>query len=154
MRKLPPNTYVSLFVLGALVGICGCGSQDFSTAEVTGVVTCEGQTISNASILFTPIPKSSRTLAGRPATGRVGDDGSFVLTTYEKNDGAVLGKHRVTVTFPNQELPDLIPEDDEYEERGYRPRYRGKLPPCANSDKLIEVEVEPGTNHFDISLST
>jgi hypothetical protein len=33
----------------------------------------------------------------RPATGEIGANGRFTLTTFEKGDGCVPGKHRVTV---------------------------------------------------------
>ncbi len=49
------------------------------------------------------------------ATGVIGPDGSFVLGTYEVDDGALVGKHRVVVIADyvignGAERPGLIPE--------------------------------------------
>ncbi|QDU75871.1 hypothetical protein Pan97_29130 [Bremerella volcania] len=149
---LPQHTIA--FVAFCFIAIAGgCGNGDFQTAKVTGVVTCKGEPISNATIVFTPVPIAGKSLIGKPATGAVEADGSFQLTTYKHQDGAVIGKHRVAVTFAGQELADLVREDDEFQDVVPRARRRAKLPPCANSNKQIEVEVKSGENHFDISLS-
>lgn len=37
---------------------------------------------------------------GRPATGILDDEGHFELSTFKRKDGALLGKHRVTIDPP------------------------------------------------------
>ena len=34
---------------------------------------------------------------GRPAIGVIGSDGRYTLTTFDSGDGAMLGRHRVTI---------------------------------------------------------
>lgn len=75
----------------------GCGGEDVpETAEVSGVVLYNGQPVAGAEVNFYPAE-------GHPGTGRTEPDGRFVLTTYDPEDGAVLGKHTVTVQlFPEE----------------------------------------------------
>ncbi|MBA4030414.1 MAG: hypothetical protein C0478_05920 [Planctomyces sp.] len=119
-------------VLGCLL-FAGCGSADnFATAPVKGVVTCKGQPVSGGTINFSPITMGKDGLAGKPASGTVGTDGTFILTTYHDNDGAVVGKHRVIYSLPSTDGPV--------------PKF-----PCANSAP-IEVEVKAGSNDLKIEF--
>lgn len=68
----------------------GCGSGLPETAPVTGKVTINGQAVQSGKITFYPAE-------GRPAMGEIGSDGTFRLTTFADGDGAVLGKHKVTI---------------------------------------------------------
>jgi len=69
---------------------------------VKGKVTLKGQPLTKGIVRFEPDGY------GRMATGEIQGDGTFVLTTYEKGDGAVVGQHRVFVTgtgsSPRKEL--------------------------------------------------
>lgn len=83
---------VSLVLLG-----CGDGSQ-VDTAPVAGTVTANGEPVAGGSLTFTPAADGDKILSGKPATAIVQEDGSYVLTTYEAGDGAVVGKHKVSYT--------------------------------------------------------
>lgn len=79
--------------------LTGCGGgEQLEVAPVTGTVTCNGKPITSGSVSFTPISEEAKGMPGKPAFGDIGSDGTFVLTTYEEGDGAVIGKHRVTYT--------------------------------------------------------
>jgi hypothetical protein len=48
---------------------------------------------------------------GRMATGELQADGTFVLTTFEKGDGAVVGQHKVFVTGTSSNpRKELVPK--------------------------------------------
>ena len=83
-------------VLVALSAFSGCGgnstSLGVSTAPVKGKVTYKGQPLTQGSISLEPEN------SGREAAGSIQPDGSFVLTTYKKDDGAIIGSHRVAVS--------------------------------------------------------
>ncbi|EAQ79269.1 hypothetical protein [Blastopirellula marina] len=145
----------SAILIGCLFLASGCGTDDLPLGHVTGRVTCQTKPISAATILFTPIANSGSTLVGKPATSKIGPDGSFELTTYQMHDGAVLGPHRVTVVFDGQELDSMTLTEEsnpEYAVRRSSPSSR-KLPPCARYPQEIELEVTGAENHFDIELS-
>jgi len=88
---------LALMAVLLVLSLPGCGGEDVpETAEVTGVVLYKGQPVGGAEVNFYPAE-------GHPGTGRTEPDGRFVLTTYAAEDGAVLGKHTVTVQlFPEE----------------------------------------------------
>lgn len=155
LSRLSPTCLLQAAVLISLAG-CG-GGEDFSLGKVTGTVTCEGKPVSEGTVTFTPIASGSDPLVGKPAMGAIGSDGSFELMTYVQGDGAVIGKHRVSVTFPGEELGELSSGDDAATsgDATAKPRKQSKsrLPPCAGSSAVIEKEVVAGENNFDVELS-
>lgn len=83
-----------------LVVVCcdgGCSKSDFELAPAHGRVTLDGIPVSNAKVMFAPVPRGESSKAGRPAFGLLGPDGTFVLSTYSPDDGAIVGDHWVTV---------------------------------------------------------
>ena len=91
-------------VLAALVvlGGFGCSSRD-RPLKVEGVVTLDGAPVEGAIVSFLP-----QEGPGRFAQATTAKNGSFRLTTYKQDDGALPGDYKVTVT--------LIPADDEDDE--------------------------------------
>jgi hypothetical protein len=77
----------------ALVGLVliGCGGN--GPSPVRGVVTLEGTPVAGATVLFMPDAEAEC----RPASAFTSTDGTFRLTTYTENDGALPGKYRVLV---------------------------------------------------------
>ncbi len=83
--------YYSLFVFAFLSPI-GCGDSDRPPwASANGVITLEGEPLQNAMVVFAPEDGK------RLATGKTNDDGEFELFTFAPGDGAVIGKHQVSV---------------------------------------------------------
>jgi hypothetical protein len=84
---------VSLMLFGS-VGGCGAqGSGSFTQLiPVKGKVTLKGQSVTIGTIRFEPDDY------GRPASGKLQSDGTFVLTTLKEGDGVVAGHHRVSIT--------------------------------------------------------
>jgi hypothetical protein len=75
------HAVVAMFIGGMLAG-CG-GSNEYETTPVSGVVTCEGKPVANATVNFTPLPEEGRPSGqrGRVALGLTDKDGHFTLTT-------------------------------------------------------------------------
>ena len=131
---------VAPIMLGAAVlALAGCGSNQLKTAVVRGTVTYKGKPVPNGTISFVPT-------SGPSATGEIQPDGSYVLTTYRKGDGAVLGPHTVVIVAM-QDMSDRLPEA------------RQPLPPAiiplkytslATSD--LRAEVHDRENTLDFSL--
>jgi hypothetical protein len=71
--------------------IAGCGDGRPTRVPVAGIVLINGEPLQSGNIKF--VPKN-----GRPSAGKINEDGSFNLTCYDGNDGALLGKHRVQVS--------------------------------------------------------
>jgi hypothetical protein len=80
--------------LAAAVATClGCGRSGDrpETAPVDGTVTYRGQPVAGATVSFLAEG------APRAAIGRTDERGRYRLTTFDHEDGAVLGPHVVTV---------------------------------------------------------
>jgi hypothetical protein len=70
--------------------LAGCGDGRPKRVPVSGRVTIDGKPLEVGYVQLVP-PED------RPATGNIGPDGRFTLTTFEPNDGCVLGTHGVVV---------------------------------------------------------
>jgi hypothetical protein len=121
---------------GIVLLLAGCSSSGFPTAPTKGRVICEGKPVPHVMVTFEPLEKEDTAIVGRAGFAIAKEDGTFVLTSYVKDDGAVIGKHRVRVGLPHRE--DF-------------PNY--KCDCYLNSEvDLMQVEVKPGQNEFELVL--
>jgi hypothetical protein len=122
----------------AFLFLAGCSDGRLKTAPVKGTVTYNGKPVPQGSIMFQPEQ-------GPAATANI-KNGSYSLKTYRNDDGAVLGKHKVTV---------ISLED----QSGRLPEERNPLPPPIvplkfsfpdKSGLTAEVKDEPNTIDFPL----
>jgi hypothetical protein len=102
-------------------------------------VTYKGKPVPTGTVMFVPEK-------GPAATGEIGKDGTYSLSTYGKNDGAVLGKHKIAVTA----LADMS---------GRMPEDRNPLPPPIVPEKYLDqdrsgltAEIKEGPNTVNLEL--
>lgn len=80
--------------LGAVLScftLAGCKhSGELETAPTSGLVRLDGKPLATGTVTFIP-------QRGLAATGTIGADGTFVLSTYSSGDGAIVGKNKVAV---------------------------------------------------------
>lgn len=82
---------ISILVLTAIVaGIAGCGDGRPPRVPVSGQVLIDDKPLSYGTIQFIPT-------GARLSQGLLDRDGRFTLTCFGDNDGAVTGRHAVTV---------------------------------------------------------
>lgn len=129
-----------LLALGLLAG-CGSKGAEYTVAPVKGKLTCQGQPVKGGQITFRPVQAvgGKTGITGKPATAEVKEDGTFVLSTYGKEDGAVVGKHEVSY------LP-AVTGAQSYQEKPQPSPYAGRVP------KPRQVEVKNGRNEFTFEL--
>jgi hypothetical protein len=106
MRITTPASIIlsALFVLTCWG--CGSGSGTLpSLVPVKGIVKYKGQPLTKGTVRFEPDGY------GRMATAQIQPDGTFVLSTLSKDDGAVAGLHKVSIrdTGPSSKK-ELIPK--------------------------------------------
>jgi hypothetical protein len=77
----------------ALLSVLLIGCSGGGTRPVQGVVTLEGTPVAGATVLFMPDGRDGK----RPASGFTSSDGTFRLTTYKLDDGALPGNYRVLI---------------------------------------------------------
>jgi len=141
-------------VLLATVLLTGCGGGEFDTTAVSGTVTFDGQPVTSGRIRF--VPQGDSTITGKPAQGEVQPDGTFVLTTYDEGDGAVVGRHRVYYAPPESLETSETEELDANGEPKPKKSTSSKIP-FANAGFAEEMFVEvtaDGENMFNFELTT
>lgn len=143
---------IPAFVLLLTCGAAGCASKSEGPelAAVSGTVKYRGKPLENASVVFLPDAQGQLL-----ASGTTDSKGHYQLTTRNTNDGALVGKHRVTVTLrgPNKKLPEdqlttglpgsnFEPGDALIPQRYFLPDTSGLM-----------REVKPGSNTVDLELN-
>ena len=146
----------------------GCGGPEGEpTYPVTGTVTRNGQPLPGAIVSFFPE-------TGTPAVGETDASGKYALTTNTKDDGAVVGKYKVTIQKYSQSADygkvetapsevDITAEDyDEYpagydemaESQKAAAVPRNLLPPKYENPETsgLTAEVVEGNNVHDFKV--
>lgn len=119
---------------------CGGGSGNPPTAPVSGEVSYKGKPVTGGHVQFHP-----QGVEGNPGFSPLGPNGEFTLTTYENEDGAVIGPHVVTVqVFPQGGNPGEGFSEDETP-------IPKKYESVESSDLKVEV-TEDGDNRFLLEL--
>jgi hypothetical protein len=80
-------------LLALAVGLAGCGGRG-KPVKVEGVLTLDGKPFPGATVTFVQAEGN-----GRSANGLSEEDGSFLLTTFKPDDGALPGEYKITVSF-------------------------------------------------------
>jgi hypothetical protein len=133
---------VGLFLaVGAVRPGCGPAENLPECAPVSGKVTINGQPLSNAMITFHPEKGENRGQAASDAEGK------YTLTTYASEDGAVVGKHTVTVERYILPMPSTP--------GGKLPTAKSEVPKKYFTPETspLKVEVKSGQNNvIDLNL--
>ncbi len=79
-----------VLALALTYALGGFGDGRPKLVPVSGVVLIDGKPLTSGNVIVFPNHN-------RQASGPIGSDGRFTLTTYEPNDGCILGKHPATV---------------------------------------------------------
>lgn len=136
------RNYLWIVLVGALAG-CG-GEERLPTAPVEGKVLYNGEPLTFGSVVFLPE-------AGPPAKGTIQPDGTFRLSTYEKGDGAILGKNQVEITCSTNQDPNAPPPDPNIE----MPVGESLIPLRYSQAQTsgLTREVKEGGNSFEFKLT-
>jgi hypothetical protein len=112
-----PSSLMACIGLALLVAGCSGGDGRVPVYPVTGKVTVLKEVPVGALVVFYPVQGGVESEL-RPS-GKVGQDGSFRLTTYDADDGAPAGDYTATIQW-NKLIkkgkdyaagPDVIPKD-------------------------------------------
>jgi hypothetical protein len=92
----------------AFAALSGCGGAPSTYPVTVKVQYPDGQILDGAIVAFQSIPDASAGKDVPPisAIGKVGADGVGRMMTYKPGDGAVAGRHRVTVAPPPSSSAD------------------------------------------------
>jgi hypothetical protein len=84
----------------ALAVLAGC-DRGPTLVPVTGKVLYKGKPLEFGSVMFQPS-------SGQPAVGEIHADGTFTLSTFGPNDGAVVGSHKVRIACYESQNPSAV----------------------------------------------
>ena len=84
-------------LLALVIALAGCTKGPI-VVPVSGQVLIDGKPLTTGHIQVIPTDE-------RPATGTIGSDGKFRLSTYEEGDGVAPGTHQVVVMGSKQLSP-------------------------------------------------
>jgi hypothetical protein len=153
---MKPKLVVGPFLILVLAALVGCGGgggggnhtplEQKKTVPARGIVTYKGKPLDNASVTFMPL-EEGKTISARGSTDGVG---SFVLSTYGKDDGAPVGKYKVlvSVSFTVEVEPGVLAPEPE---GGFKSPIPLKYANPKTTDILMEVK-EGDPNDFKIEL--
>ena len=119
--RIPPLAKVSVMsVISLAFGIAGCSPKRPQVYPVHGEVFWEGKPAVGALVYLHPCndaPSNETPAKQSRPMGRVKADGSFDVSTYGTNDGAPIGRYRISLVWTESIAPgsseevDLIPPE-------------------------------------------
>jgi hypothetical protein len=115
-------------------------------------VTLNGKPLANAHVLFQPEPQSGKFEAGPESVGLTDSEGRYSLSTISpERNGAMIGKHHVSVTNPEEE--NKYGGGVESGWTGGKPVYT--IPERYRLGTELKVEVPAdGNEHLDLKLTS
>jgi hypothetical protein len=141
---------ISMMAVGCLVLLAGCSSRP-ATAPVHGKITVGGKPVTAGKITFHPT-------AGRSSLGTIAADGTYSLTTFSPGDGALVGKHRVTIEATRITGPAAPKSLAEEQHQGITapalPQVEWIVPQIYSrlETTTLEADVQSGSNTKDFDL--
>jgi hypothetical protein len=94
----------------AVLALPGCGKSGPAMAEVEGLVTVDGKPAPQLKVEFQPEPRQDGVPPYR-SSAFTDEAGRYRLTCETRLSGALVGKHRVTVTdLRSQPDPGALPD--------------------------------------------
>jgi hypothetical protein len=148
-KLVRPSANASALAL-AILATAGCGRGSVKTYPVTVKLSYpDGKTAEGAIVAFYSVPDTAENNGGKPvsAVGKIGADGTCQLSTFIADDGAVAGRHRITVAPPvpppidiGKPQPKTVPIPSRYR----KPSTSG-LEAKISSDgpNVISIEIKP-----------
>ena len=152
-----------------LVSMCisagGCGRGGVERASISGTVTLNGNPVSSGSIRLVSLEKS-----GGPSAGGDIENGQYDIA---REKGPSLGRHRVEIYVPyttgrktpspfggavavstpkSQDTPSKAGAHQN--EAGMVDEWSDKAPLKYNRESILEVNIESGSNEFDIHMES
>jgi hypothetical protein len=141
-------------VCAALLAGAGCG--DRKTVKVRGVVTLDGEPLPRAAVLF-----QHQDQGGRDANGFTDNSGTFRLSTFDPDDGALPGNYKVVIQFTGESLevpPDLKTPEEVQKELGKRVKVKKSsltIPDIySNPDKTVLRQKVPTDGEVRLALKS
>jgi hypothetical protein len=137
----------------------GCGDGKFPVVPTKGKVVCNGKPVTSGSVTFSPMGSSDSLETGKPASGALSAEGTFVLTTNDRFDGAIVGKHSVRYfASEGEDQEETSSSEGSADERAknaetIKQRKLAAQNSCVQKDEIVVEVKADGENDFTIELT-
>jgi hypothetical protein len=142
--------------------VSGCNSAPDNIAPASGIVTLDGKPVAEARVMFYPVG------GARSSHATTNDKGEFKVSTFGVHDGALVGRHLVTVTKIDTAAQVKVDPAEGYMGAGYgammspealkknaKPKQTLPAKYATKESSGIEVEIVKGqTNNFPLNLES
>jgi hypothetical protein len=124
----------------------GCGGPTkVSPVPAKGTVKSAGS-LAGSQIVLSPVKSDAENDHRTEASGVIGSDGSFTLTSYESGDGAAPGKYTVFITKASGGMDAMMSKEDPLKD--LPAKFRNPV------DSPLTVEIkDDGPNDLTIDLT-
>ena len=147
------RSFLFATVATCLLCLIGCNTGDSNVGSVTGTLTVDGEAIADALVTFMPT-------TGRASAGFTDENGFYELKYVARQNGAVVGEHKVYITSEHEPDPDYS-LDEEAEPKKKKKKKKKKVLkeklPAKYSDRektKLTATVKSGSNTIDFDLIT
>jgi hypothetical protein len=145
--------WLALVLLGSLIG---CGSDNgLNLGRVRGKITYKGEPVGFGDILF--FPDDAKGTVGPGASATLKTDGTYVVSTEQPGDGAIVGFHKIAVTGLDPEPvhqsgpnPKTNPEEFRKSLKDHAKKGRATTPRKAKAAAETSPVVARGPNVYRI----
>lgn len=148
------STWRSITALMVLLTVLpGCQESGVPLGRVSGVITVDGQPVEMATVSFYPENQ------GRASIGKTNEAGEYELSFSANRNGAIIGKHQVTVSteFMAQESRTSTSYDDESGRQPSSGGGRSEMLPLkftSAKETVLVADVAAGHNEIDFDLDS
>ncbi len=97
ITRVFPSRLACVAAIGLLVAAAGCGVERPETVPVSGCITFEGNAPPAAGILYFTTDEPAEGFPRRPTLAKFDEQGYFQVTTWDRGDGLMPGRYRITV---------------------------------------------------------
>jgi hypothetical protein len=133
--------FLTAMVALVLCWMTGCGGGDeVQTVSVSGIVTLDGKPLEGALVRFEPTEGSPTAEGWSDSSGLTDAQGKFTLETGGGQSGAIVGKHRVTITTVDPDFEIDVSTETQEIPKG---KGREKLPSRYNTKTELSFTVPP-----------
>lgn len=130
----PRRAWLCLIALAAIAGGC---KRNPRVVPVSGIVYYNDKPLPYGTIMFQPDK-------GQPAAGEIQPDGTFKLSSYGPDDGAVPGQHSVSVSCYEGQRPSAANSGQQGDGSLGKLMIPLRYTRLASSGLTAEVKNEPG----------
>ncbi len=138
-------THRAWFPAAILLAVAGCGSDRPTTIPVSGRVTFDGADPLAAGTLYFTIDTPAEGFPRRPTLAKFDEGGRFRVTTWDRNDGLMPGRYKITV-----ECWEVPPELGGAEGKSFVP---SKYQAATTTDFVVEIAPDDRSKTLELNVT-